>query len=337
MHTTKKMRVAVVGYGVIGRLHAAILEKSGMLCAICDNNPAALREAPDVPCVADYTELLETVRPDAVHICTPHYLHADMVVQALRRNIFVLCEKPLCIHADEIDRILAAEKESAAGLGVCLQNRYNAVNRFVYDYLQGAKHVSGVGQVAWNRTAAYYASGDWRGKQATEGGGVLINQALHTLDLLQWFLGMPEQVIAQTDTLSLAGTIEVEDSALLLCRGKNEFTFFATNGAPSDFSVLIQLIVDGKQVTVLPDRVLIDRECVAFFEAPQRFVHKQCYGNGHEALIADFYDCIAAGRRFAIDGNAGAQVVRLILSAYQSHGKRISVPIGAAEGDLNGN
>lgn len=318
------MRVAVIGYGVIGRLHASILQARGDLCAICDIDETALSvastAAPDVVLCRDYITLLETVKPDAVHICTPHYLHAAMVVEALRRDIHVLCEKPLCIHEQEIDEILAAERASSATLGVCLQNRYNPANTFVKEYLRDAKHISGVGQVAWCRTAAYYASGAWRGRLDTEGGGVLINQALHTLDLLQWFVGMPDELVARTDALALGDVIEVEDTATLSCRGRNSFTFFATNAAPTDFPVLIQLNVDGKHLTLLPDRVLIDGQAVSFDREMQAAVPKACYGNGHEALIADFYDCISTGRHFVIDGTAGAQVVKLILAAYRSRG-----------------
>lgn len=320
-----KPRVAVVGYGVIGRWHATILQKRGTLCAICDTDPAALdaarTDAPSATLCGDYLALLETVKPDAVHICTPHVLHAEMVAEALRRDIHVLCEKPLCIREEEIDEILAAERSSRAMLGVCLQNRYNEANRYVKDYLQNAVQVSGMGQVAWRRTADYYASGAWRGRWATEGGGVLINQALHTLDLMQWFLGMPDEVVATTETLTLGDAIEVEDTAALVCRGKHDFTFFATNTAPTDFPVLIQLMADGKRVTVLTDRVLIDGEAVQLDTGAQAASPKTCYGNGHERLIADFYAHIESGRHFEIDGAEGARVVRLILAAYRSHGR----------------
>lgn len=323
------MRVAVIGYGVIGRLHASILQARGDLCAICDIDEtalaAALAAAPDVVLCRDYITLLETVKPDAVHICTPHHLHAPMVVEALRRDIHVLCEKPLCIHEQEIREILAAERASSVTLGVCLQNRYNPANRFVKEYLRDAKHISGVGQVAWCRTAAYYASGAWRGRLDTEGGGVLINQALHTLDLLQWFVGMPDELVARTDALTLGDVIEVEDTATISCRGRNSFTFFATNAAPSDFPVLIQLKVDGKHLVLLPDQVWIDKQEVFFDGEVQASAPKVCYGNGHEALIADFYDCISTGRHFAIDGAAGAQVVRLILAAYRSRSNLIAL------------
>lgn len=325
------MRVAVVGYGVIGHLHAAILQKKRTLCAVCDINPHAMHDAPNVPKYTDYLTLLETVKPDAVHICTPHYLHAPMVIEALQRNVHVLCEKPLCIRAEEIDAILEAERRSRATLGVCLQNRYNAANRFVKDHLRNVSDVSGVGQVAWERSADYYASGPWRGKWASEGGGVLINQALHTLDLMQWFLGFPDEMTAQISNLSLSDVIEVEDSATLICRGTHPFTFFATNAAPSNFPVLIQLKADGNRITILPNRVLINEKDIAFANGANSIARKECYGNSHEALIADFYDCLSNGKHFGIDGAEGARVVRLILAAYESHGTPIRLSISKRE------
>ncbi len=319
------MKVAVVGYGTIGRLHAAILQSKGALSAVCDVDEAALATAPDVAHYTDYADMLERERPDAVHICTPHYLHAAMVIAALERGIHVLCEKPLCIHEEEIDAILEAERKSTATLGVCMQNRYNGANQYVKEYLKDKKQITGVGQVAWRRTAAYYESAAWRGKWATEGGGVLINQALHTLDLMQWLVGMPDEVIAQTACLTLADTVEVEDTASIVCRGEHAFTFFATTTSAFDFPVSIQLNADGEAVTLLPDKVLVGGECVAFGQNEFSYERKACYGHGHEALIADFYDCIADGRHFAVDGTEGAKVIRLILAAYRSAGKPVRI------------
>ena len=115
------MKSAVVGHGVIGKHHAKILSDLGILCAVCDVDRDALKDLENVKLYRDYIEMLDREKPDAVHICTPHYLHADMVMEALGRNINVLCEKPLCICREDIKRILEAEKNSKAMLGVCHQ------------------------------------------------------------------------------------------------------------------------------------------------------------------------------------------------------------------------
>jgi len=320
------MRSAVIGLGVIGKQHARILRERGELYAVCDVQTDRLSPYGDVICETSFIRLLDEHKPDVVHICTPHYLHADMVIEALKRNIHVLCEKPMCIRTEDIDRILQAERGSTAMLGVCHQNRFNPENRFVKEYLRDKSLVGGVGYVAWHRTAEYYGADAWRGKWETEGGGVLINQALHTLDLLLWFLGDPEQITASICNLTLADSIEVEDTATLLCQGKSGFTFYATNGAPHSFPVYVTLTTKDKHtVTLLPHAVLIDGEYTDLPAETKEVYGKPCYGKGHVALIQDFYDCIATGRHFEIDGKEGARVVRLILAAYRSQGHSISL------------
>jgi len=320
------MRAAIIGYGVIGKVHAKVIPSYAELVAICDIDEEKLEKAPDVAHYNDWKKMLDEAKPDSVHICTPHYLHAEMVIEALGRGINVLCEKPLCIREEDIGRILDAAKNSTAQLGVCLQNRYNASNLAVKEYLEGKKVEAGVGQVSWHRDAAYYASGDWRGKWATEGGGVLINQSLHTLDLMQWFCGMPESLSATVSNMTLKDAIEVEDTATLLCTGKDggSFNFYASIGATYDCPVEITLRADRKWIKIMPNYTVIGDEIVNYKD---KFpTHgKGCYGSGHEALIADWYDCLESGRHFAIDGEEGSKVVKLILAAYRSGGERVNI------------
>lgn len=320
------MKTAIIGYGVIGKLHAKVIPGYAELVAICDIDEAKLETAPSVAHYTDWKKMLDEVRPEAVHICTPHYLHAEMVIEALGRGINVLCEKPLCIHEEDIGRILEAEKNSTAKLGVCQQNRYNAANVAIKKYIEGKKVEIGVGQVSWNRDAAYYASGAWRGKWATEGGGVLINQSLHTLDLVQWFCGMPESLSATVANHTLKDAIEVEDTAAILCKGNDggNFNFYATIGSACDCPVEITLRVDGKWIKIMPNYTVIGDELVTYKDKFQA-QGKGCYGSGHEALISDWYDCLATGRKFPIDGEEGAKVVKLILAAYRSEGKEIII------------
>ena len=161
-----------------------------------------------------------------------------------------ICEKPLAITRGQLDEILQAEERSKAQLGVCHQNRFNDVNVYLKEYLQANEPVVGQGYVAWERDKAYYAQAEWRGTWAQEGGGVLINQALHTLDLMQWFLGYPESVQAKIDTLALKDCIEVEDTASARCVGKVNYAFFATNasfvGNPTQINVRLK---NGSQIT----------------------------------------------------------------------------------------
>jgi len=326
------MKTGVIGLGVIGKLHLQVLQALGeQITALCDTDAAALEYArktyaPVAACFTDYHALLES-GVELVHICTPHDLHADMVIAALDRGLHVLCEKPLCMDVRQIEAVLAAERRASTLLGVCHQNRFLEANRFAKDFLASHRITAAHGSVVWGRDAAYYAQAPWRGTLAHEGGGVLINQALHTLDLMQWLCGMPTDCTASVSNLTLRDAIEVEDTvAAVYHREGLRFTFFATNAGTADLPVQLRLrLENGSLLTVLPDSVQLDGREI-FRQAPAEHLGKPCYGSGHWMLIRDFHACAAEGRPFSINGWEGMQVVRLILAAYQSHGLRVTVP-----------
>ena len=332
----KAFRVAVIGCGAISGNHInGILNAGNLICALCDVIPERARDSAakyqlgDVPIYTDYVEMLEREKPDSVHICTPHYLHAPMCVEALGRGINVLCEKPLAINTDQLHAVLEAEKKSRAQLGVCHQNRFEKNMIFLMDFIKEHGVKSGVGFVSWARTEAYYRSGAWRGTILEEGGGVMINQALHTLDLLQLICGMPTHVTSHIFNDFHKDCIEVEDTAVAhfeLADGER-FHFYATNNATADLPVQLQFITkDNKCVLATNHFIMIDNEPVnvpASSGDGMELVGKAVWGTGHAVLISDFYRCIEEGRPFRIPGSEGARVVQLILSMYNSHGNRI--------------
>ena len=319
------MNTAIVGLGGIGKVHKRLVEQLGFnLTAVCDVDAPRKELVDKTPFYTDYITMRESENIDVVHICTPHYLHADMIIEALKRNVNVLCEKPLCIKKEDIPRILDAEKQSKAKLGVCHQNRYNQENVFVKEYLKDKKIIGGMGSVVWNRDKDYYAQAEWRGKWTTEGGGVLINQALHTLDLMQWLIGMPTMLSSNIANLTLKSHIEVEDTASIVCSGNNKFTFFATNGGCCDFPVSIVIKTDTEVVNVLRGKV-VTGNAVYDFDKDTKVYGKCCYGTGHLGLFRDFYDCVKNDRRFDIDGKEASKVIKLILSAYESMGETIKI------------
>lgn len=319
------MRTAIIGVGVIGNVHREVLlEQKKNVVALCDVNVEKTKAFSDIPVYTDYREMIEKERPDVVHICTPHYLHADMVVYALERDIHVLCEKPLCIKTEDIARILEAEEKSKAQLGVCFQNRYKYCNTYVKEYLAGKEVKGAIGFVPWKRDADYYHSATWRGTWSQEGGGVLINQAIHTLDLLQWMLGMPDFITASWSNLVLKEAIEVEDTITLAASGNSRFTLFATNGLGISFSTEIKIKTDKDVIRVCDNKVEINGENV-YIEHNTKYHGKPCYGNGHGDLIADFYECIETGHKFPIDGKEAAKAVRLVLAAYASNGEAVKI------------
>lgn len=320
-----KYRAAVVGCGAIAPNHVrGILSAGQSLCALCDTEPEQARRLSErfglsVPVYTDVVELLERERPDVLHLCTPHYLHAPMCCAALGRGVNVLCEKPLGISTADLERIAAAEAESPATLGVCLQNRYEPNFLRLREIAAREGIAAAFGTVAWKRDADYYRSGAWRGRWETEGGGVMINQALHTLDLLQWLCGMPAEVTAHLSNDHLAGEIEVEDTATGRFRlpGGGCFHLFATTACAESFPAQIQLITRAGHRYFADNATLTcDGEPLAGERCAT--AGKSVWGNGHCRLIADFYRCLAAGQRFPIDGEEGGRVVRLILAMYES-------------------
>lgn len=326
----KALKIAVIGVGVVGLMHLKLLAGQGReIVAICDVDPDVAENAkrlyaPNAGLFSDWVQMLDEVRPDVVHICTPHYLHVDMVVGALERDINVLCEKPLCISHGQIERIIQAERHSHATLGVVLQNRFNASNLYAKEYLEGKKIVAAHASVVWHRDENYYKSAAWRGKWDTEGGGVLINQALHTLDLLQWMSGMPDELCATCSCLTLGDVIEVEDTVALTAFGDTPFTFFATNSAAVNLPVELTFRMEnGETLSVFPHHVIKNGELISF--PKERTEGRAYYGSGHGKLFGEFYRCLEAGEKFPIDAEEGARVVRLILAAYESHGRRIKV------------
>jgi UDP-N-acetyl-2-amino-2-deoxyglucuronate dehydrogenase len=217
-------RVAVVGCGDVSIVHFEAIEAiaDAELVAVCYSDPATLTAAAAryrVPGFADHRQLVDAIAPDVVHICTPHDQHADLAVDCLRGGVGVLLEKPLAHTRAEGDRVVLAAAEYGAKIGICLQNRYNATAQAIHSALESGRLgavLGGFGPVMWHRPAAYYQARPWRGRWPTSGGGVMINQAIHTLDLLQWFLGEVTQFQGGVSRRLLGGDREVEDTADLV-------------------------------------------------------------------------------------------------------------------------
>ena len=324
------MKTAIIGLGVIATVHIdAIKNTESEISCVCDidrEKAEKFLKKHNVECkiYTNYKEMLDNEQLDIVHICTPHYLHAEMCIYALHKNVNVLCEKPLCIKHEEIDAILDAASKSKAQIGVCLQNRYSDINRYVKNLLEGDNINCGFGAMLWCRDKAYYDSDAWRGKWATEGGGAVINQALHTLDLMQWFCGMPIKVNANISNIE-HDYIEVEDTARArFVYDGGSFEFYASISHSDDFPVQIMLSTKTKQIIITDRNIIVNGEAMAFKTIPTQNV-KACYGSGHVGLINDFYDCIKNNKKFDIDATEGAKVIKLVLGIYNSNGQTINI------------
>ena len=334
---TEKKKVALVGCGHISALHLSALtaREDVYITALCDTDAekartAAVTYAPSAALYTDFKTMINEVRPYALHICTPHYLHAPMAIYALRHGVNVFLEKPLAVTAAEADALIAAEKESTARLCVCFQNRENPTTKEAHRLAEEDGGVKAAyASVFWHRDEAYYKSGDWRGKYATEGGGVMINQAIHTLDLLCEFLGEPTEVTATTANHHLRGIIEVEDT----CEGIIRFTdgkqanFYATTAGAGADATDILLMTEHEKIRLESPYLYVCGRPAEIAEAGTRAgcALKECYGGGHKTLIDLFYRALADGAPMPVTAESAKRSLDILLAAYRSDGEPVSL------------
>ena len=319
------MKVALIGLGVIGNVHLNIINNLDVeLVGVCDVEPSKLESIKIELRYSDYRQMLDEVNPDIVHICTPHHLHSEMIIYALEKNINVLCEKPLCINENEIINIEKVLKRSKGKLGICYQNRYNPSIIYLDEYLKDKKINSVIGNLLWHRDKEYYSKDYWHGVKKYEGGGVLINQAIHTIDLLQHFIGVPNSIVANVSNVSLKGVIDVEDTGTIYSLD-HSFYLMATNSASKDYPVSIIIKTENEDIKVLENDLYVNNQKIQLEELQKIPNAKKIYGRGHTSLIKDFYDCIKNNKNFEIDFYEAIKSLKIVLAAYSSEGKEVKL------------
>ena len=330
----RKFRVCVVGCGVISGNHIPSLQKldNVEIAALCDvdRSRAEARKTQFELTSAiyeDYETMLDEIKPDAVHLLTPHYLHTEMTLTALSRDINVFLEKPTCIKLEDIEKLKDAEKKSNARVCVSFQTRYNeTVQRAkeIVDNDGGA--LSGFGTIVWNRSDEYYASGAWRGKWDTEGGGAMINQAIHTVDLLCLFLGKPEKVQASIATMRHSPSVEVEDTCSCIIdfdSGKKANVLVTTTFGGQDATTL-HIETKNNVVEIRNADIYVNSEKLETQKISE-YMGKKCYGNSHEIIIEKFYRALTEGGEMPVSIESSADAVKIILGAYRSNSKVINL------------
>ena len=325
-----QLRVGVIGCGLISGVHIHAIEETdhAVLAAVCDIDPEKLEKTAKeygVKGYLDYRELIAQPDIDAVHICVPHYLHAPISIAALRAGKHVLCEKPMGTSLQEARAMVQAARDSGKTLTVCFQNRYNGATRRMKEIIDGGemgKVMGGSAFVCWDRGGAYYADSPWRGKWATEGGSVLINQAIHTLDLMKWLSGGFELKSATMTAKRLAQAIETEDTCDMLLENESgaRFLFYCSNCAADNMPVQLHLLLEKGQLHMTGEQLTVLGPTGAAFEdyATDTKIGKNYWGNSHIHLIADFYDRLVRGDAPFILPEDGMETTRLMEQAYLS-------------------
>lgn len=292
------LKAAIIGLGDISFVHLnAVKENAEIeLSAVCDTDESRSQQAPEVPFYTDYREMLEREKPDCVHICLPHFLHYPVAkdVAATGCNIFV--EKPAAINTAETLEMIKLEKEYGIHICVCMQNRYNPTSKALLAQLREGGHgrITGIrGVVAWSRSKEYYDSKPWRGKMALAGGGCMISQAIHTIDLMHYFAGSPVVSVRGSIAQLLDYGLDIEDTAnasILFGSGAKGF-FSATVANYENQSVCIDVKCEGASFRIDSGKLFRTdtAEPVLLAEDAPPEHTKKYFGSSHSLLIKQFY------------------------------------------------
>lgn len=349
--TEHEIRFGIIGAGVAGQFHAqAIARTPGTrLVAICAARPELatdLAAAYNAEVAADMEALLARADIDAVCVCTPSGQHAEQGIAAARAGKHVLVEKPIALSLADADALIEACRAAGVQLGVALQRRTDAEFRAAHDAIAAGalgNMVLGAITVPYLRPQSYYDSAAWRGTWALDGGGALMNQGVHLVDLLIWLMN-DDVVEVQARAATLAHTIEVEDcvTAALRFRSGALGTIAATTAAAPGFPHRVEvygtqgaLQIEGEAVvrweTVAPGAPtgprVIDQGAGRQSAGPGADP-KNINMSGHARIIEDFAAAVRAGRPPLVSGEDARRALAVVLAVYQSarEGRAVRLP-----------
>lgn len=291
------LKAAVAGLGAISPVHLDTIActPNAELVAVCDCKPEKKDVVQGVPFYTDLETMLDEEKPDVLHICLPHHLHVPVARMAAARGIHVFMEKPPALDCEELKQLYDLEKTTGVKLGICLQNRYNnttmemkrLLESGVSGAIQGCKAV-----LTWNRPIGYYEKDPWRGKKNEAGGGVMLSQAIHTLDLMTVLCGKPLVVSGKVGNLSLP-QIGVEDSAMAQIEFENHVRglFYGSVGYTRDAAIELEIACERGVYRIADGKLWQIREAEQMLLAEDIPVRsgKSYYGGGHREAVRRFY------------------------------------------------
>jgi Predicted dehydrogenases and related proteins len=349
------LRFALVGCGAIAPTHTQALKELPEIarlthCVDVDEARANAFAAKHGLKVATWEAVLADPEIDIVTLCTPSGRHGDLAAQALRAGKHVVVEKPMEVSVAACEELLAIQRSSGRRLAVISQHRFDPASqeiRRLLDEKALGRFIAAEIRIPWYRTQEYYDSGDWRGTWALDGGGCLMNQGIHTIDLMLWLCGPVREVHARVATAAHE-RIEVEDLAcatLVFANGALGTLFGSTSCYPGFLASLAiygtkgTAIIEGDELKALAieGRDIINhsagtahalqvatggtRSAVHHAEKDQDTPSARSawkWGDAHRAQFAEFIQAIRENRDPLVDGVAGREAVRLIHAVYES-------------------
>lgn len=322
-------KAAVIGMGDISGIHIqAILNNPEiLLTAVCDTDEACREQTPNgAVFYTDYQRMIRQEQPDVVHICLPHDLHVPVAEAAVRMGVHIFCEKPAAMNTAEALHFAEIEATHPQfNIGICLQNRYNETVELLKSFIDSGKYgkVLGLrGLVPWHRDQQYYDCKPWRGKWAAAGGGCMINQSVHTLDLL-YYLGGEITGLKGTVSQLLDYGIEVEDTVSARLDYENGATgwFAATNANYKNEGVQIAVMLEQAEFIIMDNvlyRIEPDGSRQRLIEDEQMPGTKFYYGASHAKLINRFYQALEDDSQDYLHVRDAVMSIRLIDAVQES-------------------
>lgn len=328
--------IGISGAGTIGRIHAKALQSipSARLVAVAEpraDAAAAFVEEFGGTHYESFVDMLLHEGLDVVIIATPSGIHPDQAVLASEAGKHIITEKPMAITREGLDRMMEAADHAEVHLAVIFQNRLSTdvfqVKRAIEQGVFGTP-ILATGAMYWFRSRDYYKeSGGWRGTRALDGGGALMNQAIHTVDLLQWLMGGVQDVRAHTATL--VHDIETEDTASVSLRFANGAlgSLVATTAASQDWPVRIEVVGTAGRVTLEKNIVTlwdapVAKDDIILGEDDQRLVEGwlpgEPFGAAHARQLRHILDTMAADRDPYLPGREAREAVDCILAIYDA-------------------
>lgn len=342
----KKLRIAVIGCGRIAAVYAPafrhLSEAEGidLVLAVDKVRERAEALAAQFPgCAASdevssegFRGLLRQHRPDLLHILLPHHLHCPYAIDAFAEGVHVLTEKPIAIRPEDADRMTAAAQAAGCRFGVIFQNRYIDGVRRVRELREAGElgEVKGAfSTLNWFRPASYYTC-DWKGRWATEGGGVVIDQAIHSIDLVRYMTGLEAVKVQGHTARRVLETIEVEDEADAAVTLENGavYSFFACNYYTTNSPIRVEIAFERATATLTQDRMEIRwadgrAESISCGAGPGG--GESYWGVCHERQLAAAYQALRADRPLPWTPEDAKKTLEIVQAIYLS--ARIQSPV----------
>ncbi len=349
-----KVRLGIIGVGGMGTSHSRYLQAGEIdrceLTAVCDTDPAKLEGFDGLERFEDSAELIRSGKVDAVLIATPHYQHTTIGIDALGQGLHVLVEKPISVHKADAERLIAAHDASK---DLVFSAMFQLRTRPVYKRLKRLVESGELGEIrrtnwivtAWFRTQSYYDSGGWRATWEGEGGGVLLNQCPHNLDLLQWICGMPSRVRAFCHNGKFH-TMETEDDVTAYLEYANGATgVFVTSTGDCPGSDRFEISGDRGRVVLEDDTIRFTRTETSVAEftktCEQGFAQPEVWNceipfkdedTDHKTITQNFVNAVLDGEPLIAPAEEGIHSVELAGAMLFSSmlDKPVDVPLDGA-------